>query len=185
MSSIKIKLTLTIVVLILLSVTMLGSINYWNAKKIIVQDLEGSLTDLSRGKAQELSMWFAERKSDMSFLANSPLIYEGKTDEALNYLKNENKRNPLAAYIFSRYSLIGSSSIIQRPLRFSTHFMQAIQPRTVFPPIRRISVSHPAVSRGSSTFLSRISVLPPGLGLPFIATAFMSSPFTCYGLLYG
>lgn len=95
MSSIKIKLTLTIVVLILLSVTMLGSINYWNAKKIIVQDLEGSLTELSKGKAQELSMWFAERKSDMSFLANSPLIYEGKTEEALTYLKNENKRNPL------------------------------------------------------------------------------------------
>src|SRR5512137_2098184 len=78
-----------------------------------------------------------------------------------------------AAYICSRYSLTTSFSITHRPFCFSTHFIQARQPRTVFPPICRYSVLQPAASRGSSTFLSIISVLPPGLGLPFMAIAFM------------
>lgn len=97
MNSIKTKLTVAIVVLLLLSVSILGSVGYWNARKIIIQDMERSLTELSKSKAQELGVWFAQRKSEVSFLANSPTVVDGTLETALTYLKNEHKRNPVFA----------------------------------------------------------------------------------------
>jgi methyl-accepting chemotaxis protein len=97
MMSIKTKLTVAIVVLLLLSVSILGSVGYWNARKIIIQDMERSLTELSKSKAQELGVWFAQRKSEVSFLANSPTVVDGTLETALTYLKNEQKRNPVFA----------------------------------------------------------------------------------------
>ena len=59
----------------------------------------------------------------------------------------------------------------------SKHLKQAMQPLNGRPPILMYSVLQPAASSGSSTFLSMISVFPPGLGLPFTAMAFTMVSF--------
>ena len=93
--SIKTKLSVAIVLLIFVSLNVFGAASYWNAKKIIIQEMENNLQDMSKDNAQKLGMWVAERKSELSFLANSPLITDGTAETAIGYLKNEHKRNSL------------------------------------------------------------------------------------------
>ena len=93
--SIKTKLSVAIVALIFVSLNVFGAASYWNAKKIIIQEMENNLQDMSRDNAQKLGMWVAERKSEISFLANSPLVTDSSAETALGYLKNEHKRNSL------------------------------------------------------------------------------------------
>ncbi|MDD2273108.1 MAG: methyl-accepting chemotaxis protein [Desulfuromonadaceae bacterium] len=93
--SIKTKLSVAIVLIIVVSLNVFGAASYWNAKKIIIQEMENNLQDMSKDNAQKLGMWIAERKSEMSFLANSPLVTDGTAETALGYLRNESKRDSL------------------------------------------------------------------------------------------
>lgn len=102
MNSIKTKLTLAIVLLMFISLTTLGFVSYWNANKLIIQDMEISLKSLSTNNSEKLSMWIDARKSEVSLLANSPTIKDGNVTNSLNYLRNEMKRNPL----FVRFYII-------------------------------------------------------------------------------
>ena len=95
MHTIKARLTFAIVILILLSVSILGSVGYWNARKAIVQEAETSLQAMASNNADILGMWLAERRSEAAFLANSPLFDDMASESAHNYLKEEGKRNPL------------------------------------------------------------------------------------------
>ncbi len=93
--SIKTKLSVAIVLIIVVSLNVFGAASYWNAKKIIIQEMENNLQDMSKDNAQKLGMWIAERKSEVSFLANSPLVTDGDSGAALGYLRNESKRDSL------------------------------------------------------------------------------------------
>ncbi|MHB8123607.1 MAG: methyl-accepting chemotaxis protein [Desulfuromonadaceae bacterium] len=93
--SIKTKLSVAIVLIIIVSLNVFGAASYWNAKKIIIQEMENNLQDMSKDNAQKLGMWIAERKSEVSFLANSPLVTDGDSVGALGYLRNESKRDSL------------------------------------------------------------------------------------------
>ena len=95
MNSIKARLTLALVILILLSVTVLGTVSYWNARQAIVQETESSLTAMAKNNAEILGMWLAERRAEANFLARSPLLDDVASESAINYLKDEGKRNPL------------------------------------------------------------------------------------------
>ena len=93
MTTIRARLSLAIVVLILLSVSILGGANYWAAKNALVQEAENNLQSLARENAEKLGMWLAERKSELGFLAMSPLLGEIASETAMNYLRDETKRN--------------------------------------------------------------------------------------------
>ena len=93
--SIKTKLSVAIVLIIIVSLNVFGAASYWNAKKTIIQEMENNLQDMSKDNAQKLGMWIAERKSEVSFLANSPLVTDGDSVGALGYLRNESKRDSL------------------------------------------------------------------------------------------
>ena len=93
MHSIKARLTLSIVVLIFISLSILGSVSYWNARKAIIQEAETSLNAIAKNNAQILGMWLAERRSELTFLANSPIANEIASDEAMSYLRDESKRS--------------------------------------------------------------------------------------------
>jgi methyl-accepting chemotaxis protein len=94
-SSIKTKLTLAIVLIVFISLSALGIASYWNAKKLLTQEMESSLQVLATNNAEKLGFWIEARKRDVSFLANSPLVNEIAGESAFNYLRNENKTNQL------------------------------------------------------------------------------------------
>jgi len=91
--TIKARLTVAIGMLILLSVSVLGVASYWNAKQAIIQEAEASLMALATNNADRLGMWVAERKSELAFLAESPMTSEVGGEAAMNYLKSESKRS--------------------------------------------------------------------------------------------
>ena len=93
MHTIKARLTVAIGMLILLSVSVLGVASYWNAKQAIIQEAEASLMALATNNADRLGMWVAERKSELAFLAESPMTSEIGSETAMNYLKSESKRS--------------------------------------------------------------------------------------------
>lgn len=97
-TSIRAKLTGAIVLTMLITVSVLGSVNYWNTKKVLLKDTEENLASLSQHNAEKLALWLDIRKSELAILANSPAVVDGSIDTAINYLKAENKRNN--AYLF-------------------------------------------------------------------------------------
>jgi len=93
--SIKTKLTMAIVLLILISLTALGATSYWNAKKLLIEEMETNLMALSKNNAEKLGMWFDTRKTEINSYAHSPIILDGDLDSGMDYLKKELKRNPI------------------------------------------------------------------------------------------
>jgi methyl-accepting chemotaxis protein len=133
MSSIRTKLTLAIVLLTAASLSVLGSLSYWNARKILIQETESSLMSLSRTNSEKLGMWLEMRKNEISILANSPLIGQGSNDNRLAYLRDENKRNPLYQR-FMVMDLKGDASYTigeNKNLADRDYFKQAIAGKTV------------------------------------------------------
>ena len=141
MNSIKARLTLALVILILLSVTVLGTVSYWNARQAIVQETESSLTAMAKNNAEILGMWLAERRAEANFLARSPLLDDVASEAAINYLKDEGKRNPL--YLSLMLSDPAGSAVVSTGQKFNIadrpYFKQAMAGKT--------AMSDPVVSR--------------------------------------
>ena len=145
MNSIKARLTSAIVVLILLSVSVMGGVSYWNARKTMTQEMENSLTTLSRDNAEKLGMWIAERKSEVAFLANSPLVDQVGSETAMNYLKNENKRNPsFQSFMMADAKGVAAFTNGQKAnLSERAYFKQAMEGKTV--------ISNPVIAKDTGT----------------------------------
>lgn len=93
--SIKAKMILWIAVLILVSVSILGSASYWNAKKMITQEIETTLIKMNEGTADKIGDWLEGHKSYVAFLANSPTVAGGDAAKFMPYLGSELKRLPI------------------------------------------------------------------------------------------
>lgn len=92
MNSIKSKLSLIMLLITVVSLCVLGSINYWNAQKVVIRNSEEGLNELALNNAEKLGLWVNTRKSEVKLLANSPIIQEGNYNGIMNYLQNESKR---------------------------------------------------------------------------------------------
>lgn len=95
MNSIRKKLTISILTIFVISFSLLGIINYWNAHTTIVTDVEQNLQYLAKSQAEELGLWLNTRKAEVDLLANSPIIINGDRDAIIKYLQKESQRNPL------------------------------------------------------------------------------------------
>jgi len=89
MNTIKARLTFAIVALVLLSTAVIGTVGYWYARGVIVREMEGNLGVLANANAEKIGMWVAERKGEVSLLANSPLVSDVSSEPALAYLRTE------------------------------------------------------------------------------------------------
>jgi methyl-accepting chemotaxis protein len=67
---------------------------------VLLKDTEENLASLSRHNAEKLGLWLDIRKSELAVLANSPSVADGNLDNALAYLKAENKRNSVYSFFF-------------------------------------------------------------------------------------
>lgn len=133
MNSIKTRLTLAMLVLVLLSVAVLGSVSYWNAKKTIIQEMEISLTTLAKDNAKILGMWMEQRKSEVESMAHSPLTTGIADNTAMEYLRHENKRNQQFAS-FMMADAKGNASFVngqQANITERPYFKQAMAGKTI------------------------------------------------------
>lgn len=158
-SSIKTKLSVAIVLIIVVSLNVFGAASYWNAKKIIIQEMENNLQDMSKDNAQKLGMWIAERKSEMSFLANSPLVTDGNSETALGYLRNESKRGSL----FLSYMMMDAKG----DANFTTGEKINVSGREYFKQIMagNVFVSDPIVSKAEGKAVVVVAAPSPRNGI--------------------
>ncbi|SMC38015.1 methyl-accepting chemotaxis protein [Sporomusa malonica] len=89
MKSIRIKLVVTVAALFVFALSLLAGLNYWQAKNIIIQDVEAELTNMSKNCSQETAEWLERTKSEIAGLARSPVITTGKREEIVPYLAAE------------------------------------------------------------------------------------------------
>lgn len=98
--SIKTKLIVVTVAVLFVCLSILGYLNYFNAKSILIADAEESLMYRTEGYSKEVGLWFDILKAEMSVFANNPAVINGDKQAALSYLTTEAKRNPLYARLW-------------------------------------------------------------------------------------
>lgn len=101
-SSLRAKVTCTLLVGLLISLSILGILDFYHARSILVSDAEENLVNKANAYANEISMWRDLRKSEIDILAHNQSIVSGDTNAALAYLREEANRNP----IYSRFWLV-------------------------------------------------------------------------------
>ena len=89
MKSIRIKLVVTVATLFIIALSLLAGLNYWQAKKILIQDVETELARTAQNRSQETAGWLDRVRSEIAGLARSPVITGGKKEDAVSYLAAE------------------------------------------------------------------------------------------------
>lgn len=97
MQSIRNKLTIMMVVTVVLSLCVLGAVNYWNVQKVILQDAEEQLTAVAQINSERIGAWLGKRTSEIEVLARTPVMQTNDLKQIMPYLKEEAKLNPVYA----------------------------------------------------------------------------------------
>lgn len=139
MKSIKAKLTVTVVTLFVFALALLAGLNYWQAKKLIVQDAESALADVVYATGDGVSLWLDTQKAEVAAFARSPIMIGGNSEAMQAYVDAELNNNKLYENIFwtdtkGNYTTRGTTAnVANRP-----YFQEAIK--------GNIAVSDPLVS---------------------------------------
>jgi methyl-accepting chemotaxis protein len=94
MKSIKTKLIVIICMIIFISLSILGVINYYDARKMVLADNKENLTTITLGLANDVGKWLQQLTAETETLANTPTILRGNKAEIVSYLNEEIKRDP-------------------------------------------------------------------------------------------
>lgn len=129
MRSIQAKLTITILAIVCVALAILGGLNYWKARSIILADINISMSKDASNSANLISHWMKKNQAEIGGIAVAPVIKGGNKAEIAAFLANVIKDNnnfqgityasPDGNYINS-FGLTGNIS--QRP-----YFQKAIK----------------------------------------------------------
>ena len=100
MKSIRAKLAIVVITLFVIALGLLSGLNYWQAKKLLVQDAETNLSAVVDATGTEISLWLDGRKTEVSAIARSPVMASGNREAMLSYLAAEINNNKLYENIF-------------------------------------------------------------------------------------
>jgi len=100
MKSIRTKLAVVVITLFVIALGLLSGLNYWQAKKLLVQDAETNLSSVVYATGTEISLWLEGRKTEVAALARSPVMASGNREAMLSYLAAEMNNNKLYENIF-------------------------------------------------------------------------------------
>lgn len=92
--SIQLKVIFLAVLVMFISLSILGACNFYNARSILLNDIDETLVLQSEGYAKEIGMWLDTRKQEVNVLASTPTVVDSDKETAAKYLKEESKRNP-------------------------------------------------------------------------------------------
>ena len=87
MNSIRGKLILIVGSLVILSLGVLGMLNYWQAKDIVLQQTEEVILARAVDRGEELGIWLNGRKGEITAVAGAPVLGSGDTAAIVEYLK--------------------------------------------------------------------------------------------------
>ena len=100
MNSIRIKLAAGVITLFIVVLGILAGLNYWQAKKILVQDVETEIAAIAQNRGGELGMWLDNSKIEMAAIARSPIMTSGTRESMTAYIAGEINKNKIYENIF-------------------------------------------------------------------------------------
>ncbi|SDE57453.1 methyl-accepting chemotaxis protein [Sporomusa acidovorans] len=95
MNSIKAKLIAVVLTLMVVTLGLMGSLSYWQAKKVIVKDIENEMTSMAENRGQEIGMWLNIKTAEIEAMARSPIMSSGDEEGIMAYFASEMQRNKM------------------------------------------------------------------------------------------
>ncbi len=92
-TSLQTKLTVIILTIFVISLGALGGLNYWQANRMLIENIYGELQTTARNEAGNIGGWLAARQGEMAMMAVAPVIQGGKQEDILPFLANAAKAN--------------------------------------------------------------------------------------------
>ena len=97
MKSIQTRLTVTILIIFLVSLSVLGGLNYWKARTIITGNITEDMQKMVESSASDVGGWLETRKMELTMMSAAPVVYTGNSDAIFSFLVNAAKMN--SAYV--------------------------------------------------------------------------------------
>ncbi len=145
MKSIQMKLTVTVMIIFAVALSVLGGLNYWKARQIIISNLNQEITTLANNSANDVNDWLETRKSEMIVMAVAPVVQNGNLEVIKPFLTNAanaNKFYDAIGYIAPNGAFVNSTGATGS-LADRDYFSQAMKGETVISdPIIAKSTGH-------------------------------------------
>ena len=93
MKSLQTKLTVLILVIFFISLSLLGGLNYWKARQIIVDEISIEMTERADSTAGDIEAWLDGRKAELAMISVSPEVQSGNKEAIAPYLVSGGKVN--------------------------------------------------------------------------------------------
>lgn len=152
MRSIQAKLIVVILSIFLVSMSILGGLNYWRARGIITENLNTEIAEKAINKAGDVGDWLKARQAELVIVSVSPQIQSGDFSVMLPFLINAAKTN--SAYDAIGYIKPGGENInslgSHGTLADREYYQKAIK--------GEIAISDPVVSKASGKMITVIAV---------------------------
>ncbi|SDF23513.1 methyl-accepting chemotaxis protein [Sporomusa acidovorans] len=95
MNSIKTKLMILVITLVIVALAILAGLNYWQAKKLLSQDIETEIVSRVQDNSKDIGAWLNVTMTEMQTIARSPVLISGDREVIASYLGVELKRNKI------------------------------------------------------------------------------------------
>lgn len=152
MRSIQTKLIVVILSIFLVSMSILGGLNYWRARQIITEDLNLQIAENAEGHAGDIGDWLKARQTELVIVSASPQVQSGDFSVMMPFLVNAAKTN--IAYDAIGYIKPGGENInslgSHGTLADREYYQKAIK--------GEIAISDPVVSKASGKMITVIAV---------------------------
>jgi len=93
MKSIQKKLMVVILSITFIAMVVLGGLNYWKARDIMIEDITVSMSKEAVTAASDVNNWLEKKQTELSGLAAAPAIQSGDKTQITAFLANVMKEN--------------------------------------------------------------------------------------------
>ncbi|MBP2626986.1 MAG: methyl-accepting chemotaxis protein [Firmicutes bacterium] len=93
MKSLQLKLTAVIVAILVISLGILGGLNYYKTREMVLNNVEENTSVLAVNSAEQVGLWLDARKSEVTMMSNSTVIKSGNIEAIVPFLKSVHNGN--------------------------------------------------------------------------------------------
>jgi len=152
MKSIQMRLTVTILVIFFIALGVLGGLNYWKARSLIMDAIQENIAMQAADAAKGVGDWIDARRSETTMMSFGPVIQSGNFDAMLPFLSGAVASN--VAYESISYANTSGETLTAQGLRLSVtdrdYFRRAMNGES--------SMTDPMVSRGTGDMIAIIAI---------------------------
>ncbi|MBP2636318.1 MAG: mcpA 1 [Firmicutes bacterium] len=152
MKSIRAKLAIIVIALFIVSLCGLSGLNYWQARNILVGELETELALQTQSYSKEFAAWIKYSQTEVATISRSPILRSSNNATIVPYIAAEVKNNSLyetMLWIDATGKSVNADGVVRNDSE-RDYFKQAMTGKTV--------VSGPNVSKGTGKPIISIAV---------------------------